>query len=131
MSAGANTPADLLRKLERLVKADDHIEELKAKRDSGKHIVHQTAWRGAYLAREKAELDLWGNHADDRAKVARKLLELLRQAPSAFLPRPAPELDQRIDDELRAIHGEAPRVRLAREVGLPWINSLTDLDASD
>lgn len=129
MSAGANTPADLLRKLERLVKADDHIEELKAKRDSGKHIVHQTAWRGAYLAREKAELDLWGNHADDRAKVARKLLELLRQAPSAFLPRPAPELDQRIDDELRS--GEEPRERLARVAGLSWISSLTDLDASD
>lgn len=61
MRAKSNTPTDLLRKLERLVKADDHIEDLKAKRDAGKHIVHNTAWRGAYLAREKAELDLWGN----------------------------------------------------------------------
>lgn len=109
-----NTHAALLRKLERLVKADDHIEELKAKRASGSYIIYQTAWRGAYLAREKAALDLWGNHADDRAQAARELLAALR-APRVRIHVPVrPEAQALLDNG-----------------GQAWIDSLTDLDASD
>ena len=40
-------------------------------------IVHQSAWRGAYRARETADRELYGQYVDDRALFARRLLEVL------------------------------------------------------
>lgn len=67
--------------MQAVVDADDAIEELKAERERGV-IVHSRAWRKAYAKRENADRALWGTHADDRVKAARRLLAALPKEPS-------------------------------------------------
>ena len=70
------TRADIVARLRAVVAADEAIERLRAVRAGG-GIVHQSAWRGAYAARETADREAWGTHADDRAAFAREVLAVL------------------------------------------------------
>lgn len=67
---------DLRKRIQAVVDADDAIRALHDARAKGT-IVHQSAWRGAYRARETADRELYGQYVDDRALFARRLLELL------------------------------------------------------
>lgn len=70
--------ADLLTRVRAVVAADDAIAQAKRARDAG-FIVLKTAWRELHAARERADRELWGTHADDRAKAAREILVALNE----------------------------------------------------
>ena len=73
-TGGAVTLAD---RLLAVVAADDAIVQTKRLRDTGRMHYTRSAWRGLYAARERADRELWGTHADDRAQVARAILAAL------------------------------------------------------
>lgn len=73
------TREEAIARLRAVVDADDAIERMKADRAAGM-IVYRFVWRAVYAEREKADRELWGTCADDRARVARDLLAALSAA---------------------------------------------------
>lgn len=81
--------ADLLTRLRAVVAADNAIVQAKADRRAqdikvygeqfGRRTYSRSFWRGLYAARERAERELWGTHADDRVQAAREILVALNE----------------------------------------------------
>src|SRR5690606_23497554 len=70
----APVTADLIARLRAVVAADDAIQHAHRERAAGRMHYSRCAWRGLYADRERADRELWGTHADDRAATARELL---------------------------------------------------------
>ena len=80
-----------------VVAADDAIVQAKHLRDTGRRCYTRSAWRRLYAAQERADRELWGTHADDRAQAARAILAALDAADAQGYARAMGEVVERAD----------------------------------
>ena len=104
-----------------VVAADDAIVQAKHLRDTGRRCYTRSAWRGLYAARERADRELWGTHADDRAQAARAILTALDAADAQGYARAMGEVVERCQEPAPIRSGSA-RVRMAHAAG--WGNAM-------